>query len=329
MRIERTNPHRTVALFSSACLAAALFLMLMVFCGAAWAPAQAPVDEGPTRALESDLRTAVEQHAGPEQQGVLWHSLGLRYENGFDYDKAYDAYAHAIHLLRNTPRKAEYADSLRASANIFVMQGREKEARNNLVQARALFEELGDTHSAACVRSSFAMSLVREHKFQEAEAEASAALGLLESFKDPDRVYLESTYLTRARAIAGEGRPQTALEDVARAQAIVTNDHASIEIDRIAILLVQGEVQMQAGFVTEGAQSMTEALKRARALSGPPRRASATLEASILEREAASLRKAHHKDEAKVLEDQRRQALTAARAGCGGCTVSVNSLLPQ
>jgi hypothetical protein len=109
----------------------------------------------------------------------------------------------------------------------------------------------------------------------------------------------------------------------------VDADPRSNEFDRIAILLVQGEVQMQAGLDAEGARSMAESLKRARALSTLPPAPAALLVASILEREAISLRKAHHNNDAKVLEGERKQALTGVRAGCGGCTVSVSSLLAK
>lgn len=329
MRIERTNSHRMLALFSSAGLAAGLFLMLMVFCGAARAPAQPSVHERHITALQSKLRVAVEQHVSPEQQGLLWHSLGVAYENGFDYDNAEDAFAHAIHLLRDTAAKKAYAESLHQTGDIFVMQGRLKEARNSLAQARGVFEELGDKQSVALVRGSIALALLCEHKFPEAETEASATIAALESAETYSRVDLENAYMIRARAIAGEGRPEKAFEDIAHARTVVANDPTANEVDRIAILLAQGELQMQVGRETEGTQSMTEALKRARALTGLPPTTSALFQASILEREVISMRKAHHKDDAKVLEDQRKQALTAARAGCGGCTVSVNSLLAR
>ena len=328
MRIEPTKSHGLVAFFSSACLAAGLFLMLVVFCGAARAPAQAATDDERVRALQNNLRDATVQHASPEQQGLLWRTLAVTYENLFDYDHAQDAYTRAISLLRNTARKAEYGESLHQAAEILGMQGRHKEALNYLAQARTVCEELGDPVGVAAIRGSIAQAFQRQHKLQEAEIEASAALRLLESFEKPDRVELENTYLTRARALAGEGHPQAALEDVSRAK-VVAADPTSNEIDRITILLVQGEMQMQAGFENEGAQSMAESLKRARALSSLPPATSALLEASILQREALSMRKAHHKDDAKVLEGERKQALTAARAGCGGCTVSVDSLLAK
>jgi tetratricopeptide (TPR) repeat protein len=329
MRIERTNSQGLLRYFPLAGFGVALFILGIVFCGAARAKGQAPVEDGLIRTIENSLRAATEQHASPERLGVLWHALGIVYQNGFEYDKAEDAYGHAIHLLRNTALKAQYADSLHRTAEICMMESRVKEVRDNDAQALAIFEELGDTRSAASVRGTTAMGLLRGHKFQEAEAEASRALAVLETLEKPDRIDLENTYVTRARALAGEGRPQAALEDVARARAIATGNPASNKVDAIATLLVQGEVQMQAGLETEGKQSMTEALKLARSLTGLPPATSATLEASILEREVASLRKAHHIEDAKVLEGEMKQAQSAARAGCNGCTVSVMSLLPR
>lgn len=190
--------------------------------------------------LQNSLRAAAEQHADPKRIGKLWHSHGVQYQNGFDYENAEDAYTRAIRLLRNSALKAEYADSLHSMAVIYLMQERLKEARSNDGQALAIFEELGQTRNAASVKGTVAMGLVREHRFQEAETEASAALAAMEARENPDRNDLENAYLTRARAIAGEGRPQAALEDVARARAIATGNPGSNTIDAIATLPAQG-----------------------------------------------------------------------------------------
>ena len=323
---NRTIVPALPAFLSSAAFVCAVFALLLVL-GLEACAAQSAVESAQIHTLENRLRTAAEQHASPEQLGRLWYLLGVQYQNGFDHEKAEDAYGHAIHLLRKTALKAEYADSLHSLAEIYLMQGRLKEARNSDGEALAVFEEIGQTHNAALVRCTTAMRLVREQKFQEAEAEISAALTVLEPLGNRDEV--ESAYLTRARAIAGEGRPEAALEDVRRARAMATGDLASNSIDAIAILLVQGEIQMQAGIDTEGEASMAEALKRARSMTSLPPVTHAAFEASILHREAVSLRKAHRDQDAKVVEAEMKQAVEAASSGCNGCTVSVMSLLPQ
>lgn len=324
---NRTIFRARAVFYSPAGLLGALFVLLLFSGVEERATAQTFVASPRIRMLQNSLRTAAQQHASPEQMGKLWHSLGVQYQNGFDYENAEDAYARAIHLLRNTALKEEYADSLHSIADIYLMQGRLKEGRNNDAEALAIFEELGQTRNAALVRCTTAMRLLREHKFAEAEAQASAALTGLESLGARSEV--ESAYLTRARAIAGEGRPAAALEDVGRARAMATKDLNSNSIDAVAILLVQGEIQMQGGMDAEGEQSLAEALKRARSMTGLPPATQASLEASILDREATSLRKAHHNDEAKVLEAQMKRAIATASSACNGCTVNVASLLPQ
>jgi hypothetical protein len=209
------------------------------------------------------------------------------------------------------------------------MQSRLKEAQSNLAQALRLLQELGDARSVAAVRDMVALALLREHKFREAEAEATATLAALQSLDNPDRNEVGNAYLTRARALAGEGHPGTALDDVARARAVAGGDSAANRIHAIATLLVQGEVQMQAGLEESGKRSMTEALDRARSLHGLPPAMSAALEASILRREAVSLRKAHREQDAKVLEREMKQVESVARTACGGCTVNVTALMPQ
>jgi tetratricopeptide (TPR) repeat protein len=328
MRIECSNAHAMSGSSSSAGLAGALFLLLLLP-GVAVRAAQTLVEDPRIRPLENSLRVATEQHASPEELGNLWRALAFQYQNGFEIEKAEDAYVHAIRLLRGTPLKAQYAGSLHGLAEIYVMESRLKEARRDLAPALAIFEELGDTRSAASVRETLAADFLRDHKFREAEIEASKAIAALESLDHPELSRLENAYATRARAVAEEGRPDLALKDATHAHSLAIKNSAANSIDSIVTLLVQGEVQMQAGLETEGEQSMTEALKLVRSRTDLPPAMSSSLQASMLERAAISLRKAHRNQEAKVLEEQVRQAKSAASAGCSGCTVSVSSLMPQ
>jgi tetratricopeptide (TPR) repeat protein len=327
MRIGVTGSHRMSGRFGSALLN--MLCLLLVLAGAVRARAQASIDDGRLRTLEHSVRVAAEQHAEPEHLGALWHSLGVEYQTRFDYNDAQNAYEHAIALLRKTALKADYADSLHGLGEVYVTQSKLKQARNSLAEALGVFEELGDRRSAASVRSMMALALLREHKFREAETEASDALAALESLGNADRNDVENTLLTRARALAGEGRSEAGLKDVARARAMAADSSDGNSIDAVTVLLVEGEIQVQAGQVSAGVQSMREALRRARALTMLPPTASASVQASILRREAASLRRAHLDEDAKTVEVEMKQAESAARAGCNGCTVSVTSLLPQ
>lgn len=330
MRIEPTNSHlySTFTSFSSAGLAG-MTCFLLLLSGLMVRLAAQTLAEDRIRTLQKDLRVALEQHAGREQVGELWYLLGVGYQNGFEVEEAEDAYDHAIRLLRDTPFKAQYARSLHGVAEIYVMQSRLKEARRNLTQALEVFEQLGDTRNAASARDTLAVDLLRDHKFREAEIEASRVVAVLESLDHPELSELENAYTTRARAVAGQGRPGAALLDTMRARALAIANSAANSIDCIVTLLVQGEIQMQAGLESEGRQAMAEALRLARTRTDFPPAMFATLEASILQREAASLRRAHHNQEANILEAQMKQAQSAASAGCNGCTVNVSSLLSR
>lgn len=328
MRIEVSNSHAISGLSCSAGLPAALFLLLL-FSGGAAATAQSLVENGRIRTLENSLRVATEHHESPGELGNLWRALAIQYQNEFEVDKAEDAYIHSIRLLRNTPLKAEYAGSLHGVAQIYVMESRLKEAQRDLAPALAIFEELGDSRSAASVRETVAVALMRDHKFREAEIEASRVIALLESIDHSRLSELVNAYTTRARAVAAEGRPEAALQDATHAHSLASEKFATNSIDSMVTLLVVGEVQMQAGLEREGEQSMMEALRLARSRTDLPPGMSSALQASMLEYAAISLRKAHRNQEAKVLELEMKQAQSAARAGCNGCTVSVTSLLPR
>jgi len=328
MRRELSNSDAMSSLSCSATLAGALFLLLL-FPGMRATPAQSFAEDARIHTLENSVRVATEKHAGPEELGNLWRALAIYYQNELDVDKAEDAYIHAIRLLRDTQLKAQYAGSLHGVAQIYVMESRLKEAQKDLALALAIFEGIGDTRSAASVRETVAVALMRDHKFKEAEIEASRVVAMLESIDHPVMSELENAYATRARAVAGQGRPEDSIRDATHAHALAMENSGANSINSMVTLLVQGEVQMQAGLESEGEQSITEALKLERARTDLPPVMSSTLEASMLEVAATSLRRAHRKQDAKALEEQMRQAQSAARAGCGGCTVSVSSLLPQ
>lgn len=325
MRIRVSNSYAMSDLSCSAGLPAALVLLL-IFPGAA--PAQSLVEDGRIRTLENSLRVATEQHASPQDLGNLWRVLAIQYQNEFEVEKAENAYIRAIRLLRDTPLKAQYAGSLHGLAELYVLESRLKEAQKKLAPALAIFEELGDTWSAASVRETVAVALMRDHKFREAEIEASKVIAMLESIDHPRVSELENAYTTRARAVAAEGRPEAALQDATHAHSLANENSAANSIDSMVTLLVLGEVQMQAGVEKEGEQSITEALKLVRSRTDLPAAISLGLQISMLERAAISLRKAHRNQDAKVLEDQMKQAQSVASAGCNGCTVSVTSLLP-
>ena len=327
MRIRVSDLHAISDFSCSAGLPAALFLLL-VFPAVAAMTEQSFVEDGRIRTLENNLRLATEQHVSPEELGNLWRALAVQYQNQFEIEKAEDAYIHAIRLLRDTPLKAQYAGSLHGLAELYVMESRLKEARRNLAPALAIFEELGDTRSAASVRETVAVALMRDHKFKEAEIEASRVIALLESIDHPRLSELVNAYTTRARAVAAEGHPELGLQDATHAHSLASENFAANSIDSMVTLLVVGEVQMQAGLEREGEQSMMEALRLVRSRTDLPPGVYSGLQASMLQYAAISLRKAHRNQEAKVLEGQMKEVRSAASAGCDGCTVSVTSLLP-
>lgn len=309
-------------------LAAPLFLVLLIPAVAA-TTSQCFAEEGRIQTLENSLRVATRQHAGPEELGNLWRALAIQYQKELDVGNAEDAYIHAIGLLRDTQLKAQYAASLHALAQVYVMESRLKEAQRELALALAIFDGIGDRRSAVSVRETVAVALMRDHKFREAEAEASQVVAMLESMDHPAMSELANAYTTRARALAAQGHPEAALRDATHAHSLATENTAANSIDSMVTLLVVGEVQMQAGMESEGERSIMEALKLERSRTDLPPVTSSTLEASMLEVAANSLRRANRKEDAKALEEQMRQAQSAARAGCGGCTVSVSSLLSE
>lgn len=111
-------------------------------------------------------------------------------------------------------------------------------------------------------------------------------------------------YLTRSRAMCGQGRCRSALHDVSQAHSVALNKFQENSIEMISIRLVQGQIQMKAGLQADGEQAMNEALRLVQSRTDLPRPYFVTLQLVVLRAQRTSLKAAHRKQEAKHAEDQ-------------------------
>jgi tetratricopeptide (TPR) repeat protein len=277
--------------------------------------------------LQANLRSAVQKNVSSEQLGTLWLSLANRYQDRFELEKAEDAYARAIHLLRDTSSQSQYAESLHGMGNVYRASSRLKEARKYLTKSLDIYGTLNDETKIARLHVELGTELLAENKYPEAETESAAALKGLESGPAPDPSDLSMAYLTHSRATCGQGRCRSALDDVSQAHSVALNKFQENSIEMISIWLVQGQIQMKAGLQAEGEQAMNEALRLVQSRTDLPRPYFVTLQLVVLRAQRTSLKAAHRKHEAKLVEDQIAQIEAAAPAACTGCTVSAPALM--
>jgi len=278
-------------------------------------------------AMQANIRTAVERNATPEQLGTLWLTLANRYQDRFELEKAEDAYARAIHLLRDTSSQSQYAESLQGIGNVYTTYGRLKEARKYLTKSLDIYRTLNDEANIAHLHLSLGQELLAEHKYRDAEIDSAAALKGLESGPKPDLSDLSMAYLTRSRAICGQGRCRSALEDVSQAHSLALNRFQENSIEMISIQLVQGQIQMKAGLQADGEQAMNEVLRLVQSRTDLPRPYFVTLQLVVLRAQRRSFKAAHRKQEAKHVEDQISRIEAETPPACAGCTVSAASLM--
>jgi tetratricopeptide (TPR) repeat protein len=293
------------------------------------ASAQPPVRVPTTDMLQANIRRAVQQNASAEQLGTLWLTLANRYQDRFELEKAEDAYARAIHLLRDTASQNQYAESLQGMGNVYTTFGRLREARKYLTKSFDIYATLNDEANIAHLHLSLGQELLAEHKYREAEIESAAAVKGLESGPKPDLSDLSMAYLTRSRAMCGQGRCRSALDDVSQAHSVALNKFQENSIEMISIWLVQGQIQMKAGLQADGEQAMNEALRLVQSRTDLPRPYFVTLQLVVLRAQRTSLKAAHRKQEAKHVEDQIARIEADAPAVCTGCTVSAPALMSQ
>jgi tetratricopeptide (TPR) repeat protein len=300
-----------------------IVLAVIVFTTAAFTQTPFPS----TETLRANIRIATERKVSPEELGTLWLTLGNRYQDRFEREKAEDAYANAIHLLRDTSLQSQYAESLRGMGVVINTFGRLKEARKYLTKSLDIYSALTDETNTAHGHLALGIELFAEHRYQEAEIESTAALKGFEAIAEHNADAVSMAYLTRGRAICRQGRCRSALDDVSQAQSVIPGSLPENSIERISVRLVQGETQMQAGLQDDGARSMKEALRLAQSRMDLPTPYFVTLQLTILRAQRASLKAAHRKQEAKHVEDQIAQIEADAPAACNGYTVSASALI--
>jgi tetratricopeptide (TPR) repeat protein len=287
---------------------------------------QAPYPNN-TESLRANIRSAAERNASPEQLGKLWLILANRYQDRFELEKAEDAYARAIHLLHDTSSQSEYAESLQGIGNVYSAFGRLSEARKCLTKSLDIYARLNDEANIAHLHLSLGQELLAEHKYREAEIESAAALKGLEAGPNPDLSDLSMAYLTRGRAMCGQGRCRSALDEVSQAHTVALNRFQENSIEMISVWLVQGQIQMKAGLQADGEQAINEALRLVQSRTDLPGPYFVTLQLVVLRAQRTSLKAAHRKQEAKYVEDQINRIEAETRPACTGCTVSVGSLM--
>jgi tetratricopeptide (TPR) repeat protein len=305
----------------------ALPLAVGLLVSAAPLPSQPPLRVESPETLQANIRSAVDQNATSDHLGRLWLTLANRYHDRFELEKAEDAFARAIHLLRDTSSQSQYAEALYGMGNVYSTSGRLKEGRKCLIKSLDIYRMLGDEDNIAHLHVSLGLELFAEHKYREAEIESTAALKAFESASKPDLSDISMAYLTRGRAICGQGRCRSALDDVSQAHSVALNRFQENSIEMISIWLVQGQVQMRVGLQADGEQAMNEALRLAQSRIDLPRPYFVTLELTVLRAEKTSLKAAHRKQELKHVEDQIAQIEADAPVACAGCTVSAASLM--
>jgi tetratricopeptide (TPR) repeat protein len=170
------------------------------------------------------------------------------------------------------------------------------------------------------------VQLLAEHKYQEADDEASLAIKALNFDPSLDASDLMAAYLTRSHALCSMGHCEKALEDLAHARSAAEGRLAANSLEMVALWATEGMDQMRTGHVEEGSRAMREALRLAKSRTDLPETMVSQLQLGMLREYAGALKDAHRKDEAKQVEAEAVRLQERVPQGCGGCTVGVAAL---
>jgi tetratricopeptide (TPR) repeat protein len=286
---------------------------------------QAQVPQMPTKRiaqLQSQINSEEAHHATQERLGELWLALADSYQDQFDSVPAEGAFAHALRLLRGTGASAQYADALDGMGTLYLRTGRLNDAEEFLKKSAEIYLSIPDTRKERGVRVRYAIALLRDRRFVDAELQSTNAAKNFESDEKIEPTEIISAYLTRSYAICAQRRYSEALKDVDRAMNVARTRLPANSIDTMAVWLARGVALWKSGDDVGADQAMQESLRIVRTRKDLPSSILTSAQLGVLGQYEVFLKATHRKKQAKEVALERTRVQETKVAECNGCTVN-------
>jgi tetratricopeptide (TPR) repeat protein len=166
--------------------------------------------------------------------GALWLALANSYDDQFDSGPAEDAFVHALRLLRGSGAKAQYADALDGMGTLYLRAGRLHDAEEFLKKSAEMYVLAPDSRKEAGVHLRYAVALLEDRRFTDAEMQSTSALRAFEADDNTDATDMISAHLTRSYAMCAQRRYSYALQDVDRAMTLARSRLPANSLDMMA-----------------------------------------------------------------------------------------------
>ncbi len=317
------SSYRAYRAFPLLCLLFLTSLRLSV--STAWAQKSVPQAASAPAQIAHELETihlAEQQHRPEAERGALWAHLALDYHSIADFQKAEDAYNHALHLLKHEPlAEAEYAETLEDLGVLYLIYGRLNEAERVRKQALAARKKLGDLAEVGVSEVHLADIAFERHQYKKAEQLALLGIKEMNSSPKPPRAGTVSGLITvtYARCLRGhcdQGLP-SAQQAVSFARSHFPPGSAAIGFAMETL----GYAEWKNGAMQDGEKDLLDGIRILRSTLVPtdPRLGGALLQYGDY------LNATSRRAEAQGIHEEVERINNQAGV-CAACTVSVYSL---
>jgi tetratricopeptide (TPR) repeat protein len=320
---HRVVPHRL-----SYRRAFSALLFLLMFAEPVWTQEIRQPDEVLRDRIDANrqkIDTAASWHATDTQLGKLWLQLAYDYEDELDVQRAEEAYARSLKLLRTSSQKY-YADALNGLSALYLTSSRLKESESCRRKALAIYEALEDESGVVRVHVGMAIVLLQEQSFKQSEEESSLALESLRRQAEPDKSELVAGLIASSYAKCFQGRCKEGMLEATEAMALARAAFARDSTPVIAALLAVGFEEWKTGAQADGEKAMRDALELLREKKDMPRRMLLDAQLMVLTRYTVYLKTTHQKVMAKQMENEIEWLKREQPPLCRDCTVNVVAL---
>ena len=270
--------------------------------------------------LEDAQRTG----AAESRQGYLWALLGEDYEAVPDLFHAEEAYNKALHIWEHDPtQQGNYATALDNLGALYLAYSRTDEAAACRKKAREVRLRTGDMLGLARSQERLAEVALVQHRFKEAETDASEAYTELTARHDPILSERISALVTLAIAKSMRHDGSGAMSVAQQALTMARENFLEESIPVAYSLLALGLAQSHTGDDAQAEQSILGGIHILEAKSGP---SSPALLCALYEYRDF-LEHSHRKEQASALSNQLAGRLSVMRSQCPNCSTSVYGLV--
>jgi tetratricopeptide (TPR) repeat protein len=317
--------------FCQCCLFA--LVVLSVLAKTAWTQATTQADDilrERIRVNQLQVAAPASWHATDDQLGVMWLQLASDYADELDIQRAEEAYAHSLRLLKSSPIQMHYAIALENLGSFYLTIDRLKESENCRRKALAVYEGLGDQAGVTRARVGLAIVLLHERKYSQSESETAEALKSLQEQKEPSPGDLVAGLISSSYAKCFQSRCGEGLVAARQAMDVTRAAFPKNSLIMAASLLAFGFEQWKNGAPEDGDKTMRQALEVLREGKDVPQPMLIDTQLKALKRYTDFLKATHQKANLKQVESEitrLRGELTPSL--CKDCTVNVAALAMQ